>query len=88
MPAAAGRLAGGPRARTICLLQTNISGRLALMGLTPHKEGDETMRINNLTLQRIKEAASIVDVIGDFYDLRAPGGTLTRALPAEPMAMR
>ena len=43
------------------------------MGLTPHKEGDETMRIDNLTLQRIKEAASIVDVIGDFYDLRKKG---------------
>ena len=31
------------------------------------------MKIDNLTLQRIKEAASVVDVIGDFYDLKKKG---------------
>ena len=29
--------------------------------------------IDNLTIQKIKEAAGIVDVIGDFYDLRKSG---------------
>lgn len=31
MPAAAGRLAGGPRARTICLLQTNTDDGFGLL---------------------------------------------------------
>ena len=37
------------------------------------RKGNETMKIDNLTLRRIKEAASIVDVIGDFYELRKKG---------------
>ena len=74
MPAAAGRPFGCPRARTICLLQTDTCDGFCSDGADAAKRmGDKTMKIDNLTLQRIKEAANVVDVIGDFYELKKKG---------------